>query len=123
MDLVVAVYDQATRLPQDERYGLAAQMRRAAVSIPSNVAEGHAFRTSPKAYRRYVLLALGSLAELDTQFELAVRLRFLREDDTARIREGATRTGQLLHGLLRALAANKTKKGRSSTARSYSKAV
>jgi len=112
MDLVVAVYEQASRLPDVERYGLAAQMRRAAVSIPSNVAEGHAFRTSPKAYSRYVRLALGSLAELETQLELTVRLQFLRQEHTVHISESAKRTGQLLHGLLRSLSAQKAKRQR-----------
>jgi four helix bundle protein len=103
MDLVVMVYDQASRLPTDERYRLATQMRRAAISVPSNVAEGHAFRTSPKAYRRYVRFALGSLAELETQLELTIRLHLLKEQNTIAVRECAKRTGQLLHGLLRSL--------------------
>ena len=103
MDLVVMVYEQACRLPTDERYGLAAQMRRAAISVPSNVAEGHAFRTSPKAYRRYVRVALGSLAELETQLELTIRLELLQQESTTGVRDCAKRTGQLLHGLLRSL--------------------
>jgi four helix bundle protein len=64
MDLVILAYGVAGALPDSERYGLSAQMRRAAVSIPSNVAEGHAFRTNSRAFRRYVRIALGSLAEL-----------------------------------------------------------
>jgi four helix bundle protein len=103
MDVVLAVYTFAANLPASERFELSAQMRRAAVSIPSNVAEGHAFRSQPRAYRRHVRIALGSLAELETQVELVKRLALadkqLARDLDAQLR----RTGQLLHGLLRAL--------------------
>jgi four helix bundle protein len=103
MDLVLVAYVLSDCLPDRERYGLCAQMRRAAVSIPSNVAEGHAFRTNPKAFGRHVRIALGSLAELETQVEIGFRLKFLKPVNLKTIQGTAIRTGQLLHGLLRAL--------------------
>lgn len=109
MDLVLLAYDVSDYLPDAERYGLRAQMRRAAVSIPSNVAEGHAFRTRPKAYTRHVRIALGSLAELETHIEIALRLKFLTAVNLKQTKATVERTGQLLHGLLRALTLRKTR--------------
>ena len=76
MDLVELIYEQTAALPDEERYGLSSQMRRAAVSIPSNIAEGHA-RTSSKEFLHYLSIAQASLAELETQLEIAVRLNDL----------------------------------------------
>ena len=104
MDLSVAVYSQL-KLPAEERFGLTAQIRRAAVSIPSNIAEGHAFRTKPRAFRRHVRIALGSFAELETQVELLSRLQMADDRVLKELGKKLTRTGQLLHGLLRALRA------------------
>jgi len=103
MDLAVLTYGLTAKLPPDERFGLSSQMRRAAISIPTNVAEGHAFRTRPRAYRRYVRIALGSFAELETQVELTMRLQMLSEESLKPMQHQLKRTGQLLHGLLRAL--------------------
>jgi four helix bundle protein len=103
MDLVLGTYDITGSMPSTERFVLVAQMRRAAVSIPSNVAEGHAFRSSRKTYRRFVRTALGSLAELDTQLEVAERLRLVDTGKLPGVRSSLVRAGQLLHGLLRAL--------------------
>ena len=103
MDLVVAIYGLAQALPQSERFELSAQLRRSAISIPSNVAEGHARRG--KAFRNHVVIALGSQAELDTQIELAVRLGYLRPPDTLPCVDALGRIGQMLHGLERSLEA------------------
>lgn len=73
MDLVVGVYEVACQLPPEEKYGLADQMRRAAVSIPSNIAEGQR-RATTKETLHFCSIALGSAAELETQLELAHRL-------------------------------------------------
>ena len=79
MDLVVRVYAFSANLPAEERYGLSSQMRRAAVSIPSNIAEGAA-RRSPAELIRFLAIARGSLSELDTQLLLAGRLGFAEPD-------------------------------------------
>jgi four helix bundle protein len=107
MDLVMCVYQRLSELPPEERFGLAMQIRRAAVSIPSNIAEGHAFRTRPRAYQRHVRIALGSFAELETQLELSTRLHMLKASSIHELNDKMERVGKLLHGLLRALRAIK----------------
>lgn len=76
MNLVVEVYTLTGEFPRDELYGITSQIRRAAVSIPSNIAEGRR-RGTVKEYRRFLLVAYGSAAELETQLELSFRLRFV----------------------------------------------
>jgi len=76
MDLVVAVYKLTKTFPTTELYGLTSQMQRAVVSIPSNIAEGHALKQT-QAYVRHLAIASGSLAELETQLEIANRLGYL----------------------------------------------
>ena len=75
MDLVESIYDFTSSFPSEERYGLISQMRRAAVSIPSNIAEGSA-RKGDKELVQFLMIALGSLSELETQYLLSVRLKF-----------------------------------------------
>ena len=75
MDLVVAIYDVTDNFPKTEIYGLTAQMRRSAVSMPSNVAEGRR-RGSKKDYHHFLVVAYASGAELETQVEIAKRLPF-----------------------------------------------
>ena len=70
MELVVQVYRLTQSFPREEQYGLTSQMRRAAVSVPSNIAEGHA-RESSKEYLNHLSIVQGSLAELQTQIEIA----------------------------------------------------
>ncbi len=80
MDLAAEVYEITMSYPQSEIYGLVSQMRRAAVSIPSNIAEGQG-RKNPKEFCQFLYIAKGSLAELDTQIELSCRLGFLKRND------------------------------------------
>jgi four helix bundle protein len=101
MAFVVDVYTMTTRLPAEERYGLTAQMRRAAVSVPSNVSEGH--QLGGKSYKRSVSLALGSLAEATTQAEIAFRLKYIDDDTFDAITQNSARLRQVLHGLRRSL--------------------
>ncbi|MBK9162174.1 MAG: four helix bundle protein [Nitrosomonadales bacterium] len=96
MQLVKAVYQLTADFPVEERYGLAQQMRRAAVSIPSNIAEG-AGRNGAKEYLHFIGISRGSLAELETQLQLAVMLDFVASEHTAF--DLADRTGKLLTGL------------------------
>ena len=102
MDLVVDVYLATERLPSAERYGLTSQIRRAGVSIPSNVAEGHA-RGNDGAYLNHVRIALGSQAELGTGIELASRLGFLASVQADTLLGDIDRVRQMLHGLKRSL--------------------
>lgn len=101
MQLVKAVYQMTSGFPAEERYGLAQQMRRAAVSIPSNIAEG-AGRNGAKEFLNFIGIARGSLAEIETQLQLAVMLGFTTPDHPAF--ELANSTGKLLTGLHKKLA-------------------
>lgn len=101
MSLVEVVYRDTENFPRDEVFGLRAQIRRAAVSVPSNIAEGSG-RNSTGELRQFVGIACGSLAELETQLELAVRLGFLSAGAAA-IRQ-ADRVGKLVNALRGSLA-------------------
>ena len=98
MELVVESYAVTERFPADERFGLTSQVRRAVVSIPSNVAEGHNRRSprSNNAYRNHVSIALGSSDELDTNLEVALRLGYVRPTDLAVVCEKLARVGRML---------------------------
>jgi four helix bundle protein len=100
MDLTTETYRLTDAFPDRERYGLQAQMRRAAVSVPSNIAEGQA-RPAGAAVN-HLSIALGSLAELDTQLEVAVRLRYLSDAGVKEYRQIMESAGRLIAGLRRA---------------------
>jgi len=102
MELLLVIYDIASRLPHVERFERASQMRRAAVSVPSNVAEGQAHGPSAR-YLHHVRIAPGSLAELDTHLEAILRLGYLTNETLAPAFELLHRSGRLLHGLERSL--------------------
>ena len=105
MDLACAVYQLSSRLPGEERFGLARQMRRAAVSVPSNIAEGYE-RPSRREYLHFLALAQGSLAEVETQVRLAARLGFCSAREAATLLEThADLLGRQLRKLRSALSA------------------
>jgi four helix bundle protein len=97
MDLAKAVYLVTSRFPKEEVYGMTAQMRRAAVSVPCNIAEGAA-RNSRKEFIQFLYVALGSLAELETQWILATDLGLARDES---LESKIEQVRKLLLGLLR----------------------
>jgi four helix bundle protein len=100
--LAVAVYKHTQGMPPDERFGLTTQIRRAAVSIPSNIVEGCS-RNSEADSLRFLDMALGSACELEYQLSLALRLGFLHEDEHRPVADLAAQTAKTLNGLIRAL--------------------
>ena len=105
MNLVLDVYQLTAEFPANEKYGLTGQIQRAAVSVPSNIAEGAA-RQTKKEFSNYLHIAQGSLSELDTQIELAARLGYLDDTKRNRLDEKMQRIDKLITGLIRHL--NKT---------------
>jgi four helix bundle protein len=101
MDLADLVYDVTETFPQREWFGLSQQMRRSAVSIPSNIAEGTRHRTP--GYAHHLVIALGSHGELDTQCELATRRQFIDPMAMHKLLTLLGETGRLAHGLLRSI--------------------
>jgi four helix bundle protein len=102
IDLAVRVYDVAGMLPSSERYEMSSQLRRAAVSIPSNIAEGHA-RRQPKPFLYHVHIALGSLAETVTCLIVAQRVGFISLERLHQERRETDTLGRMLNGLARSL--------------------
>jgi four helix bundle protein len=101
-EVAVLIYRVTAGFPREESYGLTSQMRRAAVSVPSNIVEGCA-RDSEADYLRFLHIAFGSLRELHYQLSLSKRLGFLRSQDSARIEPKIVETEKVLNGLIRAL--------------------
>jgi four helix bundle protein len=102
MDLVIDVYKTTNTFPTQERFGLNDQIRRATVSIPSNIAEGAA-RQTKKEFTNYLHMAQGSLSELDTQMELAKRLGYLTQETFIILDEHMERIDKMITGLIRHL--------------------
>jgi four helix bundle protein len=105
MILVEEVYLVSRQFPPTERFGLTAQLRRATVSVPSNIGEG-ARRKRRKAFLLHLDIALGSQAEVDVQLEIAQRLGFCSGPDYDRLRQRVDRIGRMLNGLINALQQN-----------------
>ena len=101
-EVVVLIYQATTKFPREEIYGLTSQMRRAAVSVPSNIVEGCA-RDSQADYLRFLHMAFGSLRELHYQTGLSKRLGFLCNQDAALIEPKIIETEKVLNGLIRVL--------------------
>ena len=99
MKLAKSVYNLTNAFPKDELYGLTNQMRRAAVSIPSNIAEGYA-RRSASSYRHFLLIASGSKCELETQILLSIGIGYVNSDVTSDIMHLLEDVGRMLNMLI-----------------------
>jgi len=102
IDLVVDVYRLTKDLPQEERYGLRSQARRAAHSVPSNIAEGHG-RWHPKEFLQSLSIARGSLQELGTHFEVMIRLAYVEKSEVDPVAGVAEEVMKMLVGLIKAV--------------------
>ena len=102
MQAVKNVYSLVKKLPKEEQYTLSDQMRRAAVSIPSNIAEGFG-RHSAKDYSRFLSIARGSKYELETQLRICIMLGYLSEKDTSETLLLLEEVGKMLNSLMRKL--------------------
>ena len=101
VDLAVRIYAETGKFPASEKFGFISQIRRSAVSIPSNIAEGKA--SGGQSYRRHLKIALGSEAELYTQIELARRLKMLSDADADDVLKRLAEVGRMMTALLKAL--------------------
>ena len=102
MEIAVDIYKETKQFPHQELYGLSSQMRRAAVSIPSNIAEGFA-RKHNKEYRQFLYICLGSCAELETQIEIAYSQGYLSEDTKSAFLEKTNHLSRMTMNLLKCL--------------------
>lgn len=102
MDLVVEIYKISKLLPKEETYGISDQIRRAVVSIPSNIAEGQS-RNSAKEFIQFLSIARGSLAELETQLLICTKVNILSEDNIAEAQNITTEVGKMIKGLMNKL--------------------
>ena len=100
MDLTTEIYRLTKRLPKDELYGLTNQLRRAAVSIPSNIAEGNG-RTSTGDYLRFLSIARGSNAEVETQLLLCVKLDYLTQEDINAALQLSDEVGRMITAMVK----------------------
>lgn len=99
MQLVVGIYEITKKMPSEEKYGLTNQLRRAVVSVPSNIAEGWG-RKSRGHYVQFLRIASGSLCETDTQLELAVRLSYFQEKDVVTLKGQLLEMEKMLRSLI-----------------------
>jgi four helix bundle protein len=99
---MLAVYAETKSFPNEEKYGITAQLRKACVSIPSNVAEGEG-RKSPNEFRRYLFIALGSLKETETQILLCDALGYFKPNRAAELMALSAEAGRLINGLIKSL--------------------
>lgn len=102
MDFVVVIYTIVQQLPQDERYGLVSQIKRSAVSIPSNISEGAGRGTNPQ-FKHFLEIAMGSCNELITQIELSFRLKFIPENQRDNVLDEAIQIYKMILGFYNTL--------------------
>ena len=105
IQLVKEVYLLTQQFPAEEKFGLVSQMRRASVSVPSNIAEGQA-RRSTAEFSQFLSIAQGSLAELETQLIVSIELGFCSHDGTSELFDAIHRLQKMLHSLRARLATN-----------------
>ena len=105
MDLVVEIYNLSKKLPREEIYALSDQMRRAAVSVPSNIAEGQP-RNSTKEFLQFLAIAKGSLSELETQLAISVRLQYLTEIQISQAVALSDEIGKMIRSIEQKLTTN-----------------
>lgn len=102
MQISVLIYELIIKLPENERYGLIPQIKRSAISIPSNIAEGYG-RNYKKDFSRFLQIARGSLYENQTQLELSLNLGFIEENDLKEIKELSLEIEKMLNSLIKKL--------------------
>jgi four helix bundle protein len=102
MDLVVLIYQVTTCFPKEEIFGLTAQLGRAAVSIPSNIAEGQGRQTT-RDFLHFLSIAQGSIQETETQVLIGERLKYLNGEQKAQVMARSSEVGRLLNGLVNSL--------------------
>jgi four helix bundle protein len=107
MDLVTEVYRVTKEFPAEERFGLTSQLRRASVSVPANIAEGYG-RGSKPAFANFARIAQGSLFELRTELEVAVRIEAASPEALRPLIEQATKLSRMLDGFIRSLGSDQT---------------
>jgi four helix bundle protein len=102
MELVTLVYQKTKSFPNDEKFGLTSQIRRSAVSIPSNIAEGSAKNTD-KDFIRYLYISLGSASELHTQLIIANNLDYLKTSEFESLSQNSESISKMISGLIRSV--------------------
>jgi len=102
MEVVTEVYRVSQGFPKEEVYGLTSQLRRAAVSVPSNIAEGQG-RKGAKEFQQFLAQARGSLLELETQIQIAQNLGYLQPVQVERLLQRTAEVGRMLNGLMKSL--------------------
>ena len=102
MVLVTMIYKLTVKLPDDEKFGLISQIKRSAISVPSNIAEGYG-RNYRKDYSRFLQIARGSLYESQTLLEIAVNLSFIAAEDLKEIQELSIEVEKMLNSLIKKL--------------------
>ena len=110
IDLTTVIYQLVKHLPNDERYAISDQMRRAVVSVPSNIAEGRG-RGTNKEFVRYLLMSRGSLWELSTQLEICERLHYLDAEQTSGARQMITEVSKMINALANSFIRDDSKNG------------
>ena len=104
IELTVATYQLTSRFPKEEIFALSNQLKRASVSVASNIAEGYG-RSTTRDYLQFLAIARGSISEVETQLVIDRKLRFGREEDLAQAEKLTVEVGKMLNGLIKSLRA------------------